>query len=163
MRKGYALAPLLMLFIRYHHHMKSLRIAALMILALIGAQNAHSTITSSFEPENDQLKSALIGVWGASNDGGRSFWGYDEFLSDGTVVSTGVPPETGVPFRAVGKMQVKGKIACTRVVETSDPQGFPVGLNVCVEVLYIDSRIQRYRYLNGGEEITIYKTTKPKK
>jgi hypothetical protein len=81
-QKADAFAPTPLSFVCRHHHMKSLRIAALIVLALFGAQNAHSAITSSFEPENDQLKSALIGVWGASSDGGKTFWGDDEFLSD---------------------------------------------------------------------------------
>jgi hypothetical protein len=140
------------------------RIGALATLMLIVSCAAcgSSDRRRSFVPENEQLQAALIGVWGISVDGGKTFWGYDEFLPDGTIVSTGTLPGTNEQFRLVGKMRIKGRVCCITVIETSDPQTLPVGTNFCVEVLHINGLTQRYKDIDGGKEKIMYRTQKPR-
>lgn len=104
--------------------------------------------------EGEQLRLALIGTWGNSDDEGRTFWGYDEFTSDGYDIATGVIPETGRAFRTVATYTVTGNKNCMRITESDN---LSVGDYSCDEVLYIDDKILRYRSPFTSEIKTLYR------
>lgn len=122
--------------------------------------NALANVSQQTVPENEELRLALLGVWGNSNDGGQTFWAYDEYLPDGRLIATGIWPGNGKSFRAVANFQTKGRTSCVRVTETSDAFIFPLGLSFCSEVLYIDKAVVRFKDLDNGGEFTLYRVLK---
>lgn len=137
--------------------MQLLRHAFLVILPIFFSLHALANISEQTVPENEQLRAALIGTWGNSDDEGRTFWAFDEYFPDGRLIATGTLPENGKSFRAVANFQTKGRLSCVRVTETSDPSIFPLGLYFCSEVLYIDNAHVRFKDLDSGKEFTLYR------
>ncbi len=132
-----------------------------LLLALAAIVFAGLSACSSSEPNktlaNDPLRVSLRGLWGLSDDGGLTFWAYDEYLSDGTVIRTGTVPKTRAQIRFVSAYTVSGSTICTRVTETSTPTQVSVGLQVCEDVVHIDEKVMRTRSELGPEIQTFYR------
>jgi hypothetical protein len=138
-------------------HRYLLKAAFLIWFAVAGCATSP---VSTAPPEGPALRAALLGVWGNSDDEGRTFWGFDEFRADGTLASTGTFPVGTEPFRLAGTFDVSGRKVCSRVTEASGSATLPVGHSFCVEVLYIDSNIQRYRSDEDQEIHTLYRVSR---
>lgn len=108
-------------------------------------------------PQDAALIRALEGSWCVSDDVGKTCWGYDTFLADGTVQSCGIIPETKKSFRAKASFKVIGATACYEVTGSDDLTSFPVGSKFCAKVLAIDDKSQRYKHLDTGETLTTYR------
>jgi hypothetical protein len=119
--------------------------------------SACSTNEANKALANEQLRLALPGLWGLSDDNGLTFWAYDEYLPNGTVTRTGTVPKTRAQIRFVSAWTVSGSTVCTRVTETSVPQQVPVGLQSCDDVLHIDDKVMRIRSELGPEVKTVYR------
>lgn len=134
--------------------MKALHILSVATILTLLTSCATPKVESRRAIEGEQLRLALIGIWGNSDDEGRTFWGYDEFTSDGYDIATGIIPETGRTFRSVATYTVTGNKNCMRTTE-SDNQS--IGDYFCDEILYIDEKILRYRSPFTSEIKTLYR------
>ncbi len=108
-------------------------------------------------PEGESLKQELKGVWCASDDGGKTCWGFDHFVDDRVIEACGRFPETGQAFHAKGEYEVRGRTICIVVTESDDPKAFPLGSRFCAEVLHISRVQQRHRFTDTGVEDTTYR------
>lgn len=108
-------------------------------------------------PRDAALARALQGSWCVTDDDGKTCWGYDTFLNNNTIQACGIIPETKKNFRATASFKVSGTTACYEVTESDDPLVFPVGHKFCAQVLVIDERLQRYKYLDTGDTFTTYR------
>jgi hypothetical protein len=104
-----------------------------------------------------ELAQALRGSWCATDDGGKTCWGYDTFSEDGTVRACGTVPETGKHFFAKASFAITGNKACFQVTESDDPRTYAIGSKFCTEVLAIGAESQRYRHLDTGKAFTTYR------
>jgi hypothetical protein len=104
-----------------------------------------------------ELQQALIGRWGNSDDDGKTIWAVDEYHSNGVLTAEGTIPETKEPFRVVGRYYIKGTHSCVTVTATSNSNLLWVGQRFCVDVLAINRRTVRMRYLDNGEVMTLYR------
>jgi hypothetical protein len=110
-------------------------------------------------PEGAALQQALIGIWGASTDGGKTFSGFEEYKEDGTFLTQGKLPD-GTTVRLSGTFKVKGRTSCTEVTETSIPKIMPVHHVSCGEILSIDAAKREIRLLSYGKTFTDYRLEK---
>lgn len=108
------------------------------------------------ELENASLEAALQGAWCNSDDGGKTCWGYDMFVG-GSVNSCGRFPETRTDFTGQSRYTISGAKVCHVVTDSSVPEVLKPGERFCVQILKIDSRTQRFRYLETGEETVVYR------
>ncbi len=115
---------------------------------LLGAQSS--------VPTDSALRQALLGVWCNSDDGGNTCWGFDEFRSDGTVKSCALPPGSERPWVGAALFAVRGITSCIVMTESTD-ETMPPGHSLCVEVLEINARFQRYRFTDSAEEFVLYR------
>jgi hypothetical protein len=109
-------------------------------------------------PEGAALQQTLIGIWGASRDGGKTFVGFEKYQQDGTFLSQGTFPDR-TRFRLSGKFVVKGRTSCTEVMVTSIPLIMPVGHISCGEIISIDGAKREMRLLPSGNTYTDYRLT----
>lgn len=113
-------------------------------------------VSASFaKPVNTAL---LIGTWGNSEDGGETFWGYDKYLEDGTLVSWGTYPETEFSYkvRATYAIKVKfGTFSCLTITESSPMTDF-VGEFWCDEIIELTSETFTFKSADG-EVTTLYR------
>jgi hypothetical protein len=121
------------------------------MLAMSMVSGAH--INSA--PTDDALREHLHGRWGASHDGGRTFWASDEYADDGRIVATG--RLDGVDFRVAGDHLVEGHRSCMLVRESTEPQRWPVGQTICADVLHVDDRVMRFRYVGSTQERQLHR------
>src|SRR5262249_47894965 len=120
-----------------------------------------STVGSIGAPlKDDALARALEGAWCASEDGGKTCWGYDDF-GEGMVNSCGRFPETTAIFTARATYDVRNSRVCHVVTAASKSFPMAVGDRFCVEVLDIDARTQRFR-LESGDVATIFRVPREK-
>ena len=108
-------------------------------------------------PEDQELRRELNGVWCASDDGGKTCWGFDHFVDEKTIEACGRIPETGQTFHTKGWYEVRGRSTCIVVTESDDPKAFPIGTRFCSYVLHINASQQRFRLQSTGEEETTYR------
>jgi hypothetical protein len=127
--------------------------AAALLLAAACARNSEGTSI----PENEALSKLLLGVWCASDDAGRTCWGYDHFVDSEFIEACGVLPETGKPFRAKARYTLQGNETCLTVVESNSPQFYPVGQQFCTRVLKIDDQQQTYKEVDTGKQYTSFR------
>ena len=115
-----------------------------------------STFAVPAELENATLEVALQGAWCNSDDGGKTCWGYDNIVS-GSVTSCGTFPQTRTNFTGQSRYTIRGAKVCHVVTESSVPEILKPGDRFCVEILQIDSRTQRFRDLDTGDETVVYR------
>src|SRR5258706_11226488 len=107
-------------------------------------------------PEGSVLQHSLIGTWGASDDGGKTFVGFETYQQDGRFLSQGTLPD-GTKFRLSGTFEVRGRTSCTQVMETSIPLIMPLGHISCGEILSIDGAKREIRLISSGKTYTDYR------
>ncbi len=101
----------------------------------------------------------FIGIWGASDDGGKSFWGFYEYLPDETLIVWGTVPGSSVSYNVEANYVIKKEevlLHCVTIKKSSIPEFIPVGLNWCDEIVEINSNIFKFRD-KAGEITTRYK------
>ncbi|MGI2259342.1 hypothetical protein [Shewanella sp. GXUN23E] len=102
----------------------------------------------------------LHGVWGNSDDGGKSFWGYDEYRTDGTFKSWGKLPD-GRDYEAEGVYQNSfdggQKKSCAVFLRLSETVKELTGYAFCVIVVAIDSAHYTFQDQESGEITTVYR------
>ncbi|MBT1444853.1 hypothetical protein KJI95_09995 [Shewanella sp. JM162201] len=85
----------------------------------------------------------LVGVWGNSDDSGKTFWGFDEYRGDGTFRAWGNQPD-GVAYQASGVYQVvfEGgqKKLCLKFIKVSEPLNDIVGEVFCSIIVSVDGK-----------------------
>ena len=102
--------------------------------------------------------SLLIGTWGNSEDGGKTFWGYDKYLKDGTLVSWGAYPETDFSYKVRADYEVKvkfGTFSCLTITESSPITDF-VGEFWCDEIIELTAETFTFKS-SDGELTTLYR------
>ena len=107
----------------------------------------------------DKVKNDLIGVWGNSEDGGKTFWGYDEYLPNGTLFAWGTLPGSHVSYNIEASYNIKKEAAlmsCLTINKSSEPEFIPVGLYWCDEIVEVNSGIFKFKD-EDGEVTTLYK------
>ncbi len=112
-----------------------------------------SSFANEIKPEN------LIGVWGNSENGGKTIWGYDQYLSDGTFKSWGEIPGTSINYEVEGVYQLKQKFStktCLTVSKTSHPDIMPIGESWCDELIELNDMFLTFKS-SDGELTTIYR------
>ncbi len=126
------------------------------ILAILLLTSSFTFNASASEMVN--YKSLLIGTWGNSVDGGQTFWGYDEFQSDGILNSWGTFPGSDIKFKTKSRwtLEVSEKlIGCFTVIEASQSSGLTPGEKICQEVVSIDWKTMIF--IQNGVRATVYR------
>lgn len=108
-------------------------------------------------PEGESLRRELKGVWCASDDGGKTCWGFDHYVDDRVIEACGRIPETGQSFYTKGEYFVRGRKVCIVVTESDDLKALPPGTKFCVEMLQINTAQQQHRFMDTGAEDTTYR------
>ncbi|WP_334013678.1 hypothetical protein [Alteromonas sp. S167] len=110
--------------------------------------------SGSFAAQVDMSK--LIGTWGNSDDGGRTFWGYDKYLPDGVLVSWGTTYGVKYNIEAMYKINRKFKIeSCITITKADIGEEF-VGESWCDEILELNDEIFKFKS-DDGEITTLYR------
>ncbi|MBW8190267.1 hypothetical protein K0504_04385 [Neiella marina] len=133
--------------------MKTLRVLVLSLFTTLVA------IPSAYADHIDPAK--LVGVWGNSSDGGKTFWGYDQYFSDGSTRSWGTVPDTTINYEVEAFYQVKQKFDitnCLTIVGTTHPEVMPVGSSWCDEILEVNDSYLTYKSTDGSV-VTLYRQT----
>jgi hypothetical protein len=110
--------------------------------------------------EGAALDSALQGVWCSSTDGGKSCWGYD-LMKSGKSQACGTLPETRQTYSASSTYTVSGSMVCHVVTHSSSGLLVP-GTNICVNVLSIDGKTQRFLDPKSGAVTVAYRLSAKK-
>lgn len=110
--------------------------------------------------EGDALKQALIGTWGQSDDGGKSFSGYDRFETDGGWSSRIPVGSSGVEYKVQGRWKVAGPVVCMHVTSSTMPAMFAPDSVLCAKVLQIDAQQHRFQHVGGKAVLTAMRTDK---
>ncbi|MCH1928942.1 hypothetical protein L9G16_01965 [Shewanella sp. A25] len=100
----------------------------------------------------------LIGTWGSSDDGGKTFWGFDQYFANGTIKSWGTLPESDESFRVEAQYRIKvkfGTFACLTVTQSQPYMEF-VGESWCDEIIEVNDAIFKYR-TDDGVITTLYR------
>ena len=121
----------------------------LIFLFLIGL----SVITSAHAGED--YKQLIIGKWGNSDDGGQTFWGFDEYYSDGAIISTGIDSLTYEEWSIKSTYKITDNESCFTVVETTSPKSIPVGYKGCDEIVSIDD--EQFKFKDNDKITTLYR------
>jgi len=141
-----------------------MRIAEFFVpLLLLVVACTSSTDGQSPVPEDAALSVALRGVWCASDDNGKTCWGYDHFVDEGLIEACGAFPEDGKTFLLKGRYELRGRESCLTITESNTPNSFPVGGKFCARVLRIDKRQHTFRNLETGTEHTSYRVPETSK
>ncbi len=111
-------------------------------------------------PEGPALQRALIGTWGTSMDGGKTFIGYEQYRQDGSFQSRGTLPD-GRTIQHSGRFSVNGRRLCETVEESSIPSLMAKGEVPCGDVLAIDGARRKMRSVTYGDVYTNYKVPAP--
>ncbi|WKE64257.1 hypothetical protein PVT67_11200 [Gallaecimonas kandeliae] len=103
--------------------------------------------------------SKLVGIWGNSEDGGKTFWGYDQYLADGSTKSWGTVPNSEFSYEIEGRYEIKekfGTLSCVTVTKTSAPALVPVGSRICDTLIDINDKTFVFKS-DEGEVTTLYR------
>jgi hypothetical protein len=111
-------------------------------------------------PEGPALQQALIGTWGTSMDGGKTFIGYEQYRQDGSFRSRGTLPD-GRTIQNSGRFSVDGRRLCETIEESSIPSLMAKGEVPCGDVLAIDSARRKMRSVTYGDVFIEYKVPAP--
>ena len=129
----------------------SLKVRQLILIAIIFAVSSvplHSA--NSFE-------GLIIGKWGNSDDGGKTFWGFDEYFNNGTILSTGIDQYTYGDYVIESTFEIKNEKSCFTVTKSSDPRGVAVGHKRCDKIVLINDK--HFKFERDGEIITLYRVS----
>jgi hypothetical protein len=111
-------------------------------------------------------KMDLVGVWRYSEDGGKTFWGYEEYKADGTLDSWGVFPDSDETYQVKSTFEIKVAdkvLSCITIVKSSAPSFLGSGSSWCDEILEATDKTFTYKS-SDGEVTTMYRQqliTKP--
>mgnify|MGYP000050074437 CR=1 FL=1 len=86
--------------------------------------------------END-----LIGVWGNSDDGGKTFWGYNEYLVNGVTRAWGTFQKSEESYELEGVYKIEyssSPKSCITVTKSSIPDILPIGHYFCSEIVELN-------------------------
>ena len=102
----------------------------------------------------------IIGTWGNSDDGGKTFWAYDKYSSDGTVFSWGEVPDSDIKYEVSSKFEIKtvkgGYLSCLTITATSHSDMMPIGYHWCDKIIKLTNK--EFTYMkDSGKSYTIYK------
>lgn len=131
--------------------MKALRVLVVSLFATL--VTVPSAMAGSIDPQQ------LVGVWGNSSDGGKTFWGYDQYFADGSTRSWGTVPNTTIHYEVEAMYNVKQKFDitnCLTIVGTSHPEVMPVGSSWCDEILEVNDSFLTYKS-SDGSIVTLYR------
>lgn len=104
-----------------------------------GVKENSDFLTNNGNSQN-KLSELIVGKWGNSFDGGKTFWAYDEYTSDGEIISYGEPPESGIKFNILSDYKINGSTSCAIVKKTSHPDIMSIGHKTCSEIRDINEK-----------------------
>ena len=124
-------------------------------------ETAHGVKEDSGLLENDsdsqiEYSKLIIGKWGNSNDGGITFWSYDEYTSNKKIYSYGVVPGSETKFDIVSSYEIKDSRSCATIKETSHPDIMPIGHITCAEIKDINENKIIFE-ADDGEMVILHK------
>jgi hypothetical protein len=123
------------------------------IILFVLMMSSLSTVANEIEFKN------LIGVWGNSEDGGKTIWGYDQYFSNGSFKSWGEIPMSSRKYEVEGSYEVKHKFktnSCLTISKTSAPDIMPIGEHWCDEIIELNDKVFRFKS-SYGEITTLYR------
>ena len=128
----------------------TIKLANLVSVQRAGAFIVFLTLSSIVWAEDVNYAKLLIGKWGYLQKEDGTYWGYDEYLVDGTVHAWGVHPDTQQKWEIWGIVKVSGNISCSTTTKSSNPTLIPVGVEVCDEIVSIDEHSIIWRHQDGN-------------
>ena len=112
-------------------------------------------------PSAANIESLLLGVWGTSEDEGKTFTGFDEYTKEGKIISWGYISELSRYFELEASYQILGNsppFSCVEITYSSEPSIISPGIKWCDEVVYIDA--ERFIYKSDdGRYNTLYRVS----
>lgn len=98
----------------------------------------------------------LVGTWGNSDDGGKTFWGYDKYLPNGVLVSWGTTFGVQYNIEATYKIKRKFKVeSCITIIKADVDEEF-IGQSWCDEIVELNDEIFKFKS-DDGEVTTLYR------
>lgn len=97
-------------------------------------------------------KNDLVGVWRYSEDGGKTFWGYEEYAADGILNSWGAFPDSAEKYQVTStfEMKVTDKVlSCITIIKSSAPSFLGPGSSWCDEIIEMTDKTFTYRSSDG--------------
>gem|GEM_PF-4910589 len=82
----------------------------------------------------NDYKTLIVGVWGNSDDKGKTITGYEHYLANGTLKSWGILPDTNLSYEIEATYKLIHKFSvrsCMKVTKSSVPHLLPVGEYWC--------------------------------
>jgi len=105
-------------------------------------------------------KDDLVGVWGSSEDHGKTFWGFDQYHANGRLMSWGTLPDTAESFELVGTYQLITQNAmsvnCITILESSRPDVISPGTQICSLITKLNNSEMHYIDEEGQQHV-LYK------
>ena len=123
------------------------------VILVILMMSSLSAVATEIEFKN------LVGIWGNSEDGGKTIWGYDQYFADGTFKSWGEIPMYSIKYEVEGSFEVKKELktkSCLTISKTSDANIMPIGENWCDEIIELNDKVFRFKS-RDGEITTLYR------
>ena len=102
---------------------------------------------------SDIDRQRLVGVWGNSDDGGKTIWGYDQYFADGRLRSWGTLPQTTIKYELEATYQFKqkfGTISCLTITKSSFPEFLPVGEYWCDTIIDVNDNTFTFKRKDGS-------------
>ncbi|MBD1389682.1 hypothetical protein IC617_09595 [Neiella sp. HB171785] len=130
-----------------------MKVVSALIISLLALVNAPAVAGQHIDPQK------LVGIWGSSDDGGETFWGYDQYFTDGSTRSWGTVPQTNIRYEIEAFYNVKQKFDvsnCLTVTNSSHPELMPVGSSWCDEIIEVNDDQLTYRNTDGSL-VTLYR------
>jgi hypothetical protein len=90
----------------------------------------------------------MVGVWGSSEDDGKTFWGFDQYQANGRLMSWGTLPDSEESFELVGTYQLITENAmsvnCITIIESSRPDVISPGTQICSLITKLNNSVMHY-------------------
>ena len=103
-------------------------------------------LVSASSSAKEFSRSDFLGVSCASEDGGKTCYGYGERYENGTEDACGRVPNGGPEFALKLTYEISGPMVCSTVIATSDSRGMKIGESFCsIYLKKTDNGIQ-YRF-----------------
>ena len=122
-----------------------------LVILLVLAGPLHAKVLSSED---------LIGVWGSSEDQGKTFWGFDQYAANGKLISWGTLPDSELSFELEGHYEVlsdqQSAISCIVITRSSHPDMLAVGDEICSLIVKLSATELHY-VDTEGEYHVLYK------
>lgn len=127
-----------------------MKIRIVAVLSLLVSLNCHADI-----------QAFLVGVWGSSEDEGKTFTSFDEYTNKGQILSWGYLTDISRYFELEANYKIMGNspyYSCVEITYSSEPSLVPVGVKWCDEIVYIDA--ERFIYKSDdGRYNTLYRVS----